>query len=228
MRPRFPQLITALVTLASSALAQEAATAKVTTVPAAQVLRFTQQLALSDAQIRRLQTLEKAQDGAMGKAISAYLRAEADFLDASRGEDLLIRRTTLERRAKAAIDGEMARLKAERETRALLTAAQSQTYATLVDRPASSLWEAIVAPSRIALATEAPADSGEVRISVTPVHADIYVDDVRVGSGRRIAVLPVGAHQVKLHAVGCAVAEFTVAVVKGVPTILTQTLTCGR
>ncbi|MEO6064498.1 MAG: hypothetical protein ABIP49_01785 [Lysobacterales bacterium] len=221
-------MITALVMLASSARAQAVGTTRVTSVPATQVLQLAQQLALSDAQILRLQTLERAQDIAMGKAISAYLRAEADFRDASRGEDLVARRATLERRAKAAIDGEMARLKAERETRALLTATQAETYATLVDRPATSLWEAIVAPSRIAVAADAPADSGEVRISVTPVFADIFVDDVKVGTGRRFAVLPVGTHLVKLHAVGCSVAEFKVAVVKGVPAILTHTLTCGR
>lgn len=227
MRHRFPQWITALLLTASAASAQDGAPPRIS-VPAARVLQFPQHLSLSDAQIRKLEALEKAQSGTMGKAIAAYLRAEADFLDAARGEDLVVRRVTLERRAKTAIEGEMARLKAERETRLVLTAAQAETYRSLAAPPAASVWEAITAPSRIGLVAEAPADSGEVRISVTPVFADIYVDDVKVGTGRRFAMLPVGSHQIKLHAVGCAVAEFTVAVVKGVPAILTHTLTCGK
>jgi serine/threonine protein kinase len=46
-------------------------------------------------------------------------------------------------------------------------------------------------------------DSGEVRVSVDPNYAQILVDDVLFGTGRKVGKLPVGTHTITFKAPGC-------------------------
>jgi hypothetical protein len=72
------------------------------------------------------------------------------------------------------------------------------------------------------------ADSGEVRITVQPTYADIWIDGDKRGTGRKIVMLPAGAHEVRMSAVGCTIAIDSVDVKKGPPAVLNRTLTCGK
>jgi hypothetical protein len=72
-----------------------------------------------------------------------------------------------------------------------------------------------------------PADSNEVRFSVSPIYAEVYVDGVRVGAGRARAKLPVGSHQVRYTGQGCTAEEISLTVTKGeVQTLPLRQLTC--
>jgi hypothetical protein len=72
-----------------------------------------------------------------------------------------------------------------------------------------------------------PVDSNEVRFSVSPTYADVYVDGTKVGSGRVRTRLPVGPHQVRYFAQGCTAEEIPISVQKGEPQIIpSRTLTC--
>jgi serine/threonine protein kinase len=46
-------------------------------------------------------------------------------------------------------------------------------------------------------------DSGEVRVSVDPNYAQILVDDVLFGTGRKVGKLPAGTHTITFKAPGC-------------------------
>src|SRR5690349_15162761 len=74
------------------------------TAPAERVLRLKSELVLDSAQVVKLRDLSRTQSASLSRATSAFLRAEADVVDASRSEDLVVRRAALERRSKAAID----------------------------------------------------------------------------------------------------------------------------
>ena len=89
------------------------------------------------------------------------------------------------------------------------------------------LWRPLVAPLSLTIPVEA-VDSGEVRISVTPNYADIYIDGEKRGTGRRFMFLPVGDHEVLLSAAGCERKTVRVAVIKNGPTLVSQTLTCTQ
>ena len=70
-------------------------------------------------------------------------------------------------------------------------------------------------------------DSTELRISVTPNYADIYIDGLKIGTGRRFMKLPVGQHVLLFHATGCADVVLPIAVEKGPPLVVpTQKLSC--
>src|ERR1051325_4357501 len=177
--------------------------------PAQAILGMKDELQLTVSQVTRLRSLETAQSSAISRAMAAYLRAEADLLDAIRVDSLPLRRTALERRAKAAIDGEMIRLQAEKDARAVLTQEQRTRWTELPvstdGRPMSiqsSAWDALVVPTETTRKSSGT-DSTELRITVMPTWADIYIDGNKVGSGRKFLTLPVGMHTILFHATGC-------------------------
>lgn len=199
-------------------------------VPAAIALQLRSGLELTDAQVVKLQELIKKQERLLSNATTAYLRAEADVMDASRSEDLVIRRAALEKRAKTAIDAEMIRLKAEKDVRAILTAKQVALYPEMFavngDGQRRALWRPVVAPNNLTIPAEATVDSGEVRISLSPNYAGIYLGGELRGTGRRLMILPVGKHELKFSAAGCTEVVVPIEVTKGPPVIISQALTC--
>lgn len=230
----------ALSVFAAPAMAQDSASARAPAydppIPARAFLSFRAELELSDAQVAKLKTLETTQVVALTKATAAFLRAEADLLDIKR-DDLAAYRVALEKRAKVAIDAEVIRLQAEKDSRAVLTADQ-RTKAGAIDGLQSlrttndvTVWQSVVAPppvTRMVNRGIVP-DSTEVRISVTPTYADIYLDGVKIGSGRRFVSLPVGGHTLLYHAEGCTDIVLPISVAKGPPMVVPpQKLTCSK
>lgn len=217
----------AIVTLvAGVAGAQESAS--VAGVPAAMALQAQARLSLDSGQTAKLRDLARTQTAAMEKATAAYLRAEADLLDASRSDDLAVRRAALEKRSRLAIDAEMIRARSEKDVRAVLSSRQNAIlYDPWAARGRARVpWQGLVAPAPLAAAGDAAADSGEVRVSVTPNHADIYLNDEKMGTGRRFITLPVGKYDLRLFAIGCTEVVIPVEVQKGRPVIVSQSLQC--
>jgi hypothetical protein len=231
----------AIVILAARAAAQDSVTKSVPIyappVPAHSILALRDDLQLTDGQVSKLKALEATQLAVLSRQTAAFLRAEADLLDAIRRDDIAIRRLALEKRAKIAIDAEVVRLQAEKDGRAQLTADQRAKLATMGEPPGISggpnevaVWQSIVAPPPLTrtLRFAAPLDSTEVRISVMPIFADIYVDDVKIGSGRHFVKLAIGQHLVLYHAAGCTDITIAISVLKGPPIVIPrQTLTCS-
>lgn len=202
-------------------------------VPAAILLGLRADLALDSAQVRRLNDLETVQSAALAKANALFLRAEADVVESGLGQDPIARRAALEKRARIAIDAEVASLKWEKDARAVLTAKQSEVLPASIGAAAPRgsrpmLWQQLVGPISLSVAVESAVDSGEVRISVTPNYADIYVNGEKRGTGRRFLILPVGSHDVELSAVNCDRMTVRIDVIKQQPTIVTQALTCRK
>ena len=230
----------AIVLFATRAAAQDSVTKDLPIyappVPAHAILALRDDLQLTDGQVSKLKALETTQFALLSRETAAFLRAEADLLDAIRRDDLAVRRLALEKRAKIAIDAEVARLQADKDARALLTADQRAKLATIGEPQGISgvsnevaVWQSIVAqPPLTRTLHYAPVlDSTEVRISVMPIYADIYVDDVKIGSGRRFAKLAIGQHMLLYHATGCTDVTLAISVNKGPPIVVPrQTLTC--
>lgn len=230
----------AIVFFATTAAAQDSLTRSAAIyeprVPARSVLALREELHLSDAQVSRLKTLEALQVASLGRATAAFLRAEADLLDANRGEDIVLRRAALEKRSRIAIDGEIARLQAEKDSRAVLTADQRAKLVSVSPEPSTmsndvAVWQSIVAPpplSRIVRRADT-ADSVEVRMAVLPNYADIYLNGMKIGTGRKFVMLPVGRHELLYHAPGCTDIKLQITVEKGPPLLIpVQTLACIR
>ena len=208
--------------------AQEATSSS---TPAAILLNMREGLSLDSAQTRKLRDLEKLQSIALTATTAAFLRAEADVIEATRSDNPVARRNALEKRARVAIDAEVARMKWEKDARAILTPRQS------ADLPPNlwgmrhahpTLWQALTTPLGLSAAATQQTDSGEVRISVTPNHADIYLNSEKRAAGRKFFVLPVGRYELKLHAVGCSEQVIQLEVTKGPPVIITRTLSCPK
>ncbi len=206
-------------------------------IPARSILALQEKLELSDAQVSKLRALERTQVASLSRATAAFLRAEADLLDAGRRDDIALYRVALERRSKVAIDAEIVRLQSEKDSRAVLTADQRLTIGTVAEsREVAGMpnevtvWQSIVAPPPLTRTVHvAPVlDSAEVRISVMPIYADIYVDDIKIGSGRHFVRLPIGQHMLLYHAAGCTDVSVPISVVKGPPIVAPrQTLACS-
>lgn len=196
--------------------------------PATVVLRLRDSLVLQDEQVARLIDLEKAQTTALAKATAAFLRAEADVIESAASLDLVARRKALESRAKVAIDADVARVKGEKDVRAMLSARQNAAFDWPPPSSGAPLWHSLVTPVHLTLPAEQPVDSGEVRVSVTPNYADIYIDGVRRATGRKFFMLPVGKYELRLHAAGCQELAMPIEVAKGPPQLITRTLTCGK
>jgi Spy/CpxP family protein refolding chaperone len=91
--------------------------------PAAVLLRMRQQLNLTEAQVARLETLRKSPLTQVSE--SARLRAQADLVDAMRGDgNPEAARAALERMHKLQIDRQVAQIRARKEAREILTAEQ--------------------------------------------------------------------------------------------------------
>ena len=193
-------------------------------VPAATALALTERLGLDSSQIVKLRDLEKAQSAALTKSVAALLRAEAEVVETSSGDDFVKRRSALEARSRAALDAELARLKWEKDARAVLKPRQLAELPP--ERPSSMLWPAPLSAVNLGPAAPSFADSGEVRLTVTPSYADIFVNGEKRGSGRKFLPLPVGAHAVEFAAVGCEPKSVRVEVLKDKPTIVIESLTC--
>lgn len=92
--------------------------------PAARLLALRTPLALTDAQVARLQQLATAQTRTLQPPTPALLRARADFLDAMRKDDLDAAHAAMERMARVRTDAAFARLQAAKDARDVLTADQ--------------------------------------------------------------------------------------------------------
>lgn len=91
--------------------------------PASAFLRMRQQLELTDDQVKRLEALQATP--APQRNSSDMLRAQADLMDATRGDgNLGAARTALERMSRVRNDAMLAGLKARQDARNVLTAAQ--------------------------------------------------------------------------------------------------------
>jgi hypothetical protein len=224
----------ALLGIAAAARGQDSTMAELP-VPARAILRLGDSLKLSTPQTTKLQTLARTQIAALAKNTSAFLRAEADLIDASRKDDLIIRRLALEKRAKIAVDGEIARLQGDKDARAVLSADQRTKLQVILDRndwglrdDRVALWKPLVTPtplSRSLSRTERDSiqrDSNVVRLRVVPSFAEIFIDDRLIGTAFKQVWLPVGVHKVKFSAPGCGTPiEQTIEVIKtGQPIIL--------
>jgi hypothetical protein len=202
------------------------------TAPAERVLRLRAELGLDSIQVAKLRDLSRTQSVALSKATSAFLRTEADVVDASRSEDLAIRRTALERRSRSAIDGEMLRLRNEKETTGLLTARQNDLLGILTTTMANdsgaryhAVWESQVMPLPLNAVAFVVPDSGNMRVTVDPLTTEIYIADKLVGFGRLATRLPLGQHVLKFRTPDC-IEERRIVVEKGPPTIVTHKMNC--
>src|SRR5207248_3562809 len=91
-----------------------------------------------------------------------------------------------------------------------------------------AVWQAIVAPPPLSrIVRQDQPDSVEVRMSVLPNYADIYLNGTKVGTGRKFLMLPVGRHELLFHAPGCTDIKVQISVEKGPPLLIpVQTLAC--
>jgi Spy/CpxP family protein refolding chaperone len=197
-----------------------------TRVPAQSLLDVAEVLQLSEPQLARLRALARTQTATLSRMTASYLRAEADVLDASRKDDLVLRRLALEKRAKAAIDGEMSRLQEEKDSRAVLTADQREKLQGILDRidtepkvSQAALWSALVSPSPLTRRIDLDSvvrDSGQVRLKVIPSYAEIYIDGAIIGTNFKQVSLPIGLHTATFKAPGCgSPVEQQITVIKG-------------
>lgn len=87
------------------------------------MIRMRQQLDLTDDQVKRLEAMRGASAPAMNP--SDRLRAQADLMDATRGDiNMEKARAAFDRMAKARTDGQLGRLKLQQDARNVLTAPQ--------------------------------------------------------------------------------------------------------
>lgn len=102
-------------------------------LPAARVLQMRGALALSDDQIKRLETLAASQRTTLEPNRGAMLRARADMADAMKGEgNLEAARAALDKMSRLHNDEVIAHLKAMQDTRAVLTAEQRDTMRAMM------------------------------------------------------------------------------------------------
>ena len=204
-------------------------------IPAQWILDVREELQLTDVQVGKLQALARTQTGSLSRVTAAYLRAEADLLDASRTDDLAARRLALEKRAKVGIDAEISRLQWEKDSRLLLTGEQRAKVQAIVDRTDSprqdsrvAIWMPLVSPIPLTRRLDAAArdsaagrDSNQVRFKVNPSYAEIFVDNTLVGTNFKQIWVTVGSHKVRFAAPGCGVAiEQTIDVAKTGQTLI--------
>jgi hypothetical protein len=207
-------------------------------VPAQSLIDLRDSLQFSENQLAKLRSLARVQAAALTHATAAYLRAEADLLDASRRDDITVRRLALERRARIGIDGEIARLQGERDARALLTISQRDKLQQMLDRADTeprenfaAVWTPVVMPAPLTRRFErdsAARDSGQVRMKVTPSYAEILVDGLTIGTNFKQVTLAVGQHTVTFRAPGCgSPQEQQITVAKGQLLILPPVMIAG-
>lgn len=98
--------------------------------PARAVLALRQQLALTDDQVKRLEAMASAQQTSLRPDRAAQLRARADFIDAQQNDNLDAERAALDKIARLRTDAVMARLKARKSVKDVLTAEQRDKLET--------------------------------------------------------------------------------------------------
>jgi len=116
----------------------------------------------------------------------------------------------------------------------VLTAEQRAKVASEPAEPSAAtndvmVWQAVVAlpPLTRVVRLAAPLDSAEVRLSVMPIYADIYLDGIKIGSGRRFVKLAIGAHTLLYHARDAPMSAFRSSWKKDRRCVPRQTLTCN-
>jgi hypothetical protein len=181
----------------------------------------------------KLRDLGRSQNAALARATSNYLRAEADLLEASRATDLGTRRAAMERRSKAAIDGEMLRLSAEKEARAVLTSRQADLLDIVMTESDDSnarnrpIWESQIAPLPLNAIPFAAPDSGALRIAVDPLTTEVFLDDRSVGFGRVQLRVALGGHTLKFRSPGCTETK-QIVVAKGPQAVIAHQVKCPK
>jgi len=227
MRRRIPLLLFLLVTPLTLATAQNVATL---VTPADRILRFRTDLRLDTTQMGKLRDLAVEQKDALGRATSAFLHAEADLVDAGRSSDIGNRRSAMEKRSKMAIEGEMIRLRAEKDARSLLTTKQITLLDILLtesvdDAKTHPIWESQVAPLPLTALPFAAPDSETVRIVVDPLTTEIIVDNQAVGFGRVAMRVPIGMHVFKFRSPNCTDTK-QIVVAKGDRAPISHRMSC--
>ncbi len=97
--------------------------------PAAHLIAMRQQFNLTDDQVKKLEAMKAAQQSALEPPRSAMLRAEADLMDAQKGDgDLAAARKAMEKMSQLHIDHMLAMMKAHQDVRAVLTADQKAKF----------------------------------------------------------------------------------------------------
>jgi Spy/CpxP family protein refolding chaperone len=104
--------------------------------PAEMLLRQKERLELTDDQAKRLDALSKSQRDALKPQLSSMLRARADLADAEEKENLDGQRSALEKLAKIRVDQDIARRKAMKDARDVLTLEQRDRLPALMNRGA--------------------------------------------------------------------------------------------
>lgn len=201
--------------------------------PAERILKFRAALRLDTAQMEKLHDLVRDQNEALARAMSAFLHAEADLVDAGRSNDQGTRRSAMEKRSKAAIDAEMVRLRAEKDARGVLTGKQLMQLDILTTETddasvrARPIWESQVAPLPLAAVPFVVADSETVRIAVEPLTSEIFIDNQSAGFGRVAVRLPVGSHMLKFRSPSCIDTK-SIVVAKGDRNPVAHRMSCAR
>ena len=230
MRQRISLMLLILATTAALSGAQNVTPL---VAPADRILRLRTELKLDSIQMLKLRDLGRSQNAALARATSNFLRAEADLLDSGRGADLPLRRAAMEKRSKAAIDGEMLRLSSDREARSILSARQLDLLDLLLTESEDAstrvrpIWESQVAPLPLLAIPFAAPDSETVRIVAEPLTTEIFIDNQSVGFGRAAVRVAVGAHTIKFRSPTCVDLE-KVVVAKGDRSPVTHRMSCGK
>ena len=230
MRRRTCLMLFLLVTAPALAVAQSVAPFA---APADRILKVRVELKLDSAQMLKLRELGRSQSEALARATANYLRAEAALLESSRGSDFGARRSAMEKRSKAAIEGEMLRLAAEKEARAVLSARQGDLLDIILTESEDSsarhrpIWDSQTAPLPLTAVPFAVADSETVRIAVTPLTSEIFIDNQSAGFGRVAVRLPVGAHMLKFRSPSCTDTK-PIVVAKGDRAPVAHRMSCAR
>lgn len=230
MRRRASLILILLTAIPALASAQNVAPL---VAPADRILRLRAELRLDTAQVLKLRDLGRAQSVALARATSNYLHAEADLLEASRASDLAVRRLAMEKRSRAAIDGEMVRLAADKEARAVLTARQGDVLDILLTESEDAgtrnrpIWESQVAPLPLNAIPFATPDSGNLRIAVDPLTTEVFLDDRSVGFGRVQLRVALGNHVLKFRSPSCTETK-PIMVSKGPQSVISHKVNCAK
>jgi Spy/CpxP family protein refolding chaperone len=95
--------------------------------PATNLLRLREQLELTDDQVKRLEALQAV--APPEPKVSERMRAEADLIDATKGDvNLEKARAAFERMSRLRVDEQLAELKVRQDARNVLTAAQKSKF----------------------------------------------------------------------------------------------------
>jgi serine/threonine protein kinase len=173
----------------------------------------------------RQQEAERAAAAAWGKLVFVNLPAEGRVVVGGR----LFHPNTVDSvspgnyRASATADG------FEPRSRDLTVAAGRTDTVDMSMSPLSAAAPVAAAPQT---ARPAPvrivADSSEVRFVILPTHAEVMLDNRKLGQGRFRMKLPVGEHALRLTAFGCRTEPIDIVVRKDISQVVSRTLSCDE